>query len=279
MTSNHNKQEQEHDHNVDHDEQPFLSHIIELRQRLLRSFALVVVLFIPFYFWHESVFEFISKPLRENLPGNMIATQVASPFLTPFKLTVYTAVFAAAPFLLHQIWGFVSPGLYLREKRFAAPLLISSIVLFYMGMAFSYFLVFPLVFEFFASVTPSGVTMSTDIAYYVDFVLKMFLAFGIAFEVPIAVLLLIMTGLSSASSMAAKRPYIVVGCFFIGMLLTPPDVISQVLLAIPTWLLFEVGVLFGRIYEKGQPGETAGETAGEMAGEKPGGTPPSSNVE
>ncbi len=242
--------EVDHDEKVDNDEQPFLSHVIELRSRILRSLGLIVLLFIPIYVYHAEVFEFISKPLRDELPGDMIATQVASPFLTPFKLAVYTAVFVGMPFLLHQVWGFISPGLYLREKRFAAPLLTSSIVLFYLGMAFSYFLVFPLVFEFFASVTPVGVTMSTDISYYVDFVLKMFLAFGIAFEVPIAVLLIIMTGLSSASSIATKRPYVIVGCFFIGMLLTPPDVISQVLLAVPTWILFEIGIIFGRLYEK-----------------------------
>ena len=242
--------EAEHDARVDTDEQPFLTHLIELRSRILRSLGLIVILFIPIYAYHAEVFNFISEPLRTELPGDMIATQVASPFLTPFKLAVYTALFVSAPFLLHQIWGFISPGLYMREKRFAAPLLVSSILLFYLGMAFSYYLVFPLVFEFFASVTPDGVTMSTDISYYVDFVLKMFLAFGIAFEVPIAVLLIIMSGLSSAARIATKRPYVVVGCFFVGMLLTPPDVISQVLLAIPTWFLFEVGIIFGRLYEK-----------------------------
>ena len=180
----------------------------------------------------------------------MIATQVASPFLTPFKLAVYTTVFITIPFLLHQAWGFVSPGLYLREKRFAVPLLVSSTVLFYLGMAFAYYAVFPLVFQFFASVTPTDVAMMTDINHYLDFVLKLFFAFGLAFEIPVATVLLALTGLTSSRSMAKKRPYVIVGCFVIGMLITPPDVISQILLAVPAWLLFEIGILLARMVEK-----------------------------
>ena len=180
----------------------------------------------------------------------MIATQVATPFLTPFKLAVYTAIFVGVPFLLHQIWAFVSPGLYRHEKKFAIPLLMSSTLLFYAGMAFVFFLVFPLVFSFFTSVAPEGVTIMTDINQYLDFVLKMFLAFGIAFEIPIATTLLAWSGLATADGMANKRPYVIVGCFIVGMLLTPPDVISQLLLALPTWLLFEVGVIMARVVEK-----------------------------
>ena len=239
--------EKAHDARVDADEQPFLAHIIELRQRLLRSMLAVVVLFVPMYYFNAEIFAFISGPLRAWLPGEMIATQVASPFLTPFKLAIFAAVFAAVPVLLHQLWGFVSPGLYLREKRFAAPLLVSSIVLFYLGMAFAYFLVFPLIFQFFVSVTPEGVSMMTDINHYLDFVLKMFFAFGLAFEIPVANVLLVMSGLATPDGIASKRPYVIVGCFFLGMLLTPPDIISQVLLALPAWVLFEVGILLARL--------------------------------
>ena len=239
-----------HDAKVDADEQPFLAHLIELRQRLLRSILVVFLGFFPVYYFIDPIFDFITGPMRAALPGRMIATQVASPFLTPLKLAIYATVFAAVPVLLHQAWGFVSPGLYLREKRFAAPLLLSSTVLFYLGMAFAYFAVFPLVFQFFASVTPTGVDMTTDINSYLDFVLKMFFAFGVAFEIPVATVLLAVTGLTSAQSMARKRPYVIVGCFVIGMFLTPPDVISQVLLAVPAWCLFEAGILLARLVEK-----------------------------
>jgi len=242
----------DHDELVDSNEQPFLDHIIELRARILRGLLAVIFLFFPIYFFANDLYSFVAAPLMAHLPGggNMIATEVASPFLTPFKLAIFTAVFLGMPYLLHQLWAFVSPGLYLHEKRFAFPLLASSVVLFYLGVAFAYFLVFPLVFQFFASVTPMGVTMMTDINRYLDFVLKMFFAFGFAFEIPIATLLLAWTGIASAKSMAAKRPYVIVGCFVVGMLLTPPDVISQLLLAIPCWILFEIGIVFARMVEK-----------------------------
>lgn len=238
----------EHDSKVDASEQPFLEHIIELRRRILHTLMVVVVLFFPIYYFANDIYQFVAAPLLAHLPSDatMIATEVASPFLTPFKLAVVTAIFAAMPFILHQAWSFVSPGLYLHEKRFALPLLISSILLFYAGVAFAYFLVFPLVFAFFTAVTPVGVTMMTDINRYLDFVLKMFFAFGFAFEIPIAILLMVWTGLSSAESLARKRPYVIVGCFVVGMLLTPPDVISQLLLAVPTWMLFEVGIFLAR---------------------------------
>jgi sec-independent protein translocase protein TatC len=241
-----------HDQRVDETEQPFLDHVIELRARILHGLLAVIILFFPIYFYANELYQFVAAPLMAHLPGDatMIATEVASPFLTPFKLSVFAAIFLGMPYLLHQIWAFVSPGLYLHEKKFAMPLLVSSVALFYAGMAFAYFVVFPLVFQFLAGITPIGVTMMTDINRYLDFVLKMFFAFGFAFEIPIATLLLAWSGIASARAMAAKRPYIIVGCFVIGMLLTPPDVISQLLLAIPAWLLFEIGILFARLVER-----------------------------
>lgn len=241
-----------HDVAVDGDEQPFLDHLIELRSRILRSLLVVGVLFIPIYYFANPLYEWIAAPLTAQLPegSSMIATQVASPFITPFKLAVFAAIFLGVPFLLHQVWAFVSPGLYRHEKKFAVPLLMSSILLFYAGMAFVYYLVFPLVFTFFTTVAPAGVAIMTDINQYLDFVLKMFLAFGIAFEIPIATMLIVWSGISTPDGMAAKRPYVIVGCFVLGMLLTPPDVVSQLLLALPTWILFEVGIFMARYVEK-----------------------------
>jgi len=240
-----------HDVAVDTDEQPFLDHLIELRSRILRSMAVVAVIFVPIYYFANDLYEWISAPLTAQLPegSTMIATQVATPFLTPFKLAIFAAIFVGVPYLLHQVWAFVSPGLYRHEKKFAIPLLLSSIGLFYAGMAFVYFLVFPLIFAFFTQVAPEGVAIMTDINQYLDFVLKMFLAFGIAFEIPIATMLVAWSGLATADSMGRKRPYVIVGCFVVGMLLTPPDVISQLLLAIPTWVLFEVGIIMARLTE------------------------------
>jgi len=182
----------------------------------------------------------------------MIATEVASPFLTPFKLTIVLSVFLAIPFILHQVWGFIAPGLYRHEKKIAIPVLGSSVILFYTGIVFAYYVVFPLVFGFFTSVGPEGVSVMTDINRYLDFVLKLFFAFGLAFEIPIATFLVILAGVTTAENLAAKRPYIVIGCFVLGMLLTPPDIISQALLAIPMWLLFEIGLVFGRLIKKPQ---------------------------
>ncbi|MEM1436957.1 MAG: twin-arginine translocase subunit TatC [Pseudomonadota bacterium] len=243
---------EDHDALVDADEQPFLEHLLELRRRILHGLLAVILLFFPVYFFANELYSFVAAPLLANLPGGsqMIATEVASPFLTPFKLSLVAAVCLGMPFLLHQAWAFVAPGLYLHEKRFAMPLLVSSILLFYFGMVFAYFLVFPLVFKFFASVTPEGVSMMTDINRYLDFVLKMFFAFGISFEIPVVCLLLTWSGATNAANLAKKRPYVIVGCFIVGMLLTPPDVISQLLLAVPCWLLFEVGVFFSRFAEK-----------------------------
>ena len=240
------------DEAVDKTQQPFLEHIVELRSRILRSLALVALLFLPVYYFAEPLFSFVAAPLMSRLPdgSGMIATQVASPFLAPFKLAIYTAIFIGIPFLLHQLWSFVSPGLYRHEKRFALPLLTSSVALFYCGMAFSYFLVFPIVFTFFIEISPTGISMMTDINQYLDFVMKMFLAFGLAFEIPVATLLMVWSGLTTADAMAAKRPYIVIGCFVLGMFFTPPDVVSQLLLALPMWLLFEVGVGLARLFDR-----------------------------
>tara|TARA_X000000950_G_scaffold115077_1_gene144613 strand:+ start:3251 stop:4027 length:777 start_codon:yes stop_codon:yes gene_type:complete len=241
-----------HDEAVDGTEQPFLEHLLELRSRILRSLIAVAILFMPMYYFANELFELVARPLLERLPAGagMIATQVASPFLTPFKLALFAAVAIGIPFLLNQLWGFIAPGLYRKEKRFAVPVLVSSTILFYAGMAFSYFLVMPLVFAFFTQVAPDGVSIMTDINHYLNFILKMFLAFGLAFEIPIVTTLLALTGLASADGMAKKRPYVIIGCFVVGMLLTPPDVISQLLLALPTWLLFELGVVLARLIER-----------------------------
>ena len=228
---------------------PLVAHLTELRDRLLRAILAVLICFIVLFPFANDIYAFVSEPLRALLPegASMIATEVASPFLTPFKLTLFTAIFAAMPYVLYQAWAFIAPGMYRNEKRFAVPILASSVALFYLGAAFAYFVVFPVIFAFFTSVAPEGIAIMTDINRYLDFVLKLFFAFGVAFEIPIAALIAIWSGLTTPDSLAKKRPYIVVGCFVFGMLLTPPDVISQSLLAIPMWLLFEAGVFAGRV--------------------------------
>lgn len=231
---------------------PLIAHLTELRDRLLRAILAVLLVFIILFPFANDIYAFVSAPLRALLPpdSSMIATEVASPFLTPFKLTLFTALFLAMPYVLYQAWAFIAPGMYRDEKRFALPVLASSIVLFYLGSAFAYFVVFPLIFAFFTSVAPEGIAIMTDINRYLDFVLKLFFAFGIAFEIPIAALILIWAGITTPDDLVRKRPYIIVGCFVFGMLLTPPDVISQSLLAIPMWLLFEAGVFAGRLLEQ-----------------------------
>ena len=228
--------------------QPLVEHLTELRDRLLRSLLVVLVVFCALYSFANKIYSFVSEPLRELMPAGatMIATDVASPFLTPFKLTLVLAVFIAIPFLLYQIWSFIAPGMYRNEKRFAIPLLVSSVLLFYAGVAFAYYVVFPLVFGFFTSIGPADIMVMTDINSYLNFILKLFFAFGIAFEIPIATVLIIWSGISTAENLAAKRRYIIVGCFVLGMLLTPPDIISQALLALPMWLLFEIGIILGK---------------------------------
>ena len=234
------------------EEQPLISHLLELRTRVTRMVIAILVLLVAFFPFGNDIYIFVAAPLMDVMPEgtSMIATQVASPFLTPFKLALVTAVFVAMPYLLHQLWSFIAPGLYQHEKRLAVPLLASSVILFYAGASFAYFVVFPLVFAFLTSVAPEGVAVATDITAYLDFVLTLFFAFGISFEVPIATILLVLAGMTTPDKLAQKRPFVVVGAFVIGMLLTPPDVISQTLLAVPIWLLFEVGIFFSRLLKR-----------------------------
>ena len=231
-------------------EQPLISHLVELRQRLMHVILIILVLFLGLFYFANDLYTYLSAPLTALLPEgtSMIATDVTSPFFAPFKLTLVAAIFAAMPFILHQVWGFIAPGLYKHEKRLAIPLLISSIFLFYAGVAFAYYVVFPLIFGFFTSVGPENVAVMTDISSYLNFVLKLFFAFGIVFEIPIATLLLIWSGAATVEGLRQKRAYVIVGCFVLGMLLTPPDVISQSLLALPMWLLFEAGIVLGSVF-------------------------------
>jgi sec-independent protein translocase protein TatC len=209
----------------------------------------VIVVFAGLFPFSESLYLYISEPLRDFLPSTstMIATEITSPFLTPFKLALVSAMFLSMPYILYQLWAFVAPALYRQEKKIALPLFCASVILFYTGMAFAYYLVFPLVFLFFTSVAPEGISVMPDIRAYLDFVLKLFMAFGLSFQIPIAVVILSWLGTVNPDKLATKRPYVFVLCFVVGMLLTPPDIISQALLAIPMWLLFEVGILFGRL--------------------------------
>ena len=237
---------------ADPNTQPLIAHLIELRDRLLRASAAIILVFISLVYFANDIYQLVSAPLIAQLPDgtSMIATDVATPFFTPIKLTLVASSFIAIPWVLYQVWAFIAPGLYKHEKKLIAPLVISSALLFYLGVAFSYFVVFPLAFQFFAGVAPEGVTFAPDISSYLDFVLKIFFAFGLAFEIPIATLVLCWTGATTPESLRKKRPYIVVAAFIMGMLLTPPDVISQTLLAIPMLLLFELGLLFSRFYVK-----------------------------
>lgn len=226
-----------------------MSHLVELRGRLLKIAAAVIVVFLVLFPFAGDIFSFVSEPIREVLPGQaLIATGVASPLLTPLKLTFFAALCLAMPIVLYQIWAFVAPGLYLKEKHFAIPLLVSSILLFYAGVAFAYFVVFPLVFKFFTGVAPDGVEVMTDISLYLDFITTIVLAFGLAFEVPIATVLVVWTGITTPKKLGSARPYVLLGAFVIGMLLTPPDVISQTLLAIPVYLLYELGIFMSRFF-------------------------------
>ena len=230
-------------------EQPLISHLVELRNRLLKSILVVVIIFLGLFYFANDLYLILVNPLSSLLPedGRMIATGVASPFLVPFKLTLVLAVMLAIPFILHQVWSFVSPGLYSHEKKFGIPLLLSSIVLFYSGVSFAYFVVLPLAFGFFTGIGPEGIAVMPDIGNILDFCLKMFFAFGLAFEIPIATFLMVLSGITDVNSLSRKRPYIFLGCFVVGMLVTPPDVISQTILAVPMWLLYEVGVLAARL--------------------------------
>jgi sec-independent protein translocase protein TatC len=230
-----------------------ISHLLELRARLIRAGVAVVLLWIPSMIFQNEIFEFISKPLIEKLPknGSLIATGVISPFSTPFKLSFFVALFAAMPYVLWQAWAFVAPGLYKHEKRFAIPLVLSSIVLFYTGIAFAYVAVFPVMFAFLTATTPKGVAMMTDITSYMDFVLTMFFAFGVAFEVPIAVVLLVLTGLVNLETLKGARGYVLIGVFVAAAILTPTtDALSQIIMAVPMYLLYEGGMIMARVLSR-----------------------------
>lgn len=243
MTENQNKTNNE-------EEMGFIGHLLELRDRLLRMVLGIIVIFLGLFYFSNDLYSYIAGPLLKHMPegSQMIAIDVASPFLTPFKLSMMASIFLAMPYILYQLWGFVAPGLYQHERRLAGPLVIASSVLFYLGMAFAYYVVFPLVFGFLTGTAPEGVSVMTDISRYLDFVITLFFAFGAAFQVPVATILLVWSGATTPDKLVTKRPYIVVGAFVIGMILTPPDIISQTLLAIPMWLLFELGVIFARLY-------------------------------
>ncbi|OQW94432.1 MAG: twin arginine-targeting protein translocase TatC [Beggiatoa sp. IS2] len=227
---------------------PFIEHLLELRSRLLKVILAIFIVLFALMPFSKELFTLVAEPLMRFMPENtqMIAIDPAAPFLTPFKLTFMVAVFITIPIALYHFWAFVAPGLYKHEKALIMPLLVSSVLLFYLGMIFAYYVVFPLIFGFMVSVTPIGVAMMTDISRYLDFTLTVFFAFGAAFEVPIVVIVLVWTGLVTPEYLTEKRPYIIVAAFIIGMLLTPPDVISQTLLAVPMWLLFEAGLFFSR---------------------------------
>ncbi|OOF83994.1 twin arginine-targeting protein translocase TatC [Rodentibacter ratti] len=247
--------------------QPLISHLVELRNRLLRCVICIAVIFVGLVYFSNDIYHFVASPLTEVMPkgATMIATNIQTPFFTPIKLTAIVSVFISVPYLLYQIWAFVAPALYQHEKRMIYPLLFSSTILFYCGVAFAYYVVFPFVFGFFTQTAPEGVAIATDISSYLDFALALFLAFGVCFEVPIAIILLCWTGVTTVKALAEKRPYIIVAAFFIGMILTPPDVFSQTLLAVPMWLLFELGLLVARFY---QPKDETEESAVKNSEEK-----------
>ena len=246
-----------------------LSHLMELRTRALKMVVAVLVIFVCLVPFADTIFTLAATPLMARLPEgtSMIATQVASPFLTPFKLSLAVAVFLAMPVLLFQAWAFVAPGLYKHERRLVMPLMASSIVLFYSGVAFAYYVVFPLMFGFFTAVAPSGVTVMTDISAYLDFVLALFFAFGLAFEVPVATVLAVWAGFTTPAKLGQKRPYVLLGAFVLGMLLTPPDIISQTLLAVPVYILFEAGIVMARLMVPGHKEVEAQQKEQEQAGD------------
>ena len=229
-----------------------MDNLIELRARLINCLIFIVFCFLCLVYFSNDIYQIIAKPLQVFLPGNssMIATEVASPFLTPLKLTFFVSLLISMPFSLNQIWKFIAPGMYQNEKSLSFMVMLSSLLLFYAGILFTYFLVLPLVFSFFTSSVPEGILVMTDISRYLDFVLSMMFAFSFAFEIPVFIFLLIWSGVSTPESLSKKRPYVIIGCFGVGMFITPPDVISQTLLAVPAWLLFEGGLIMARIFVK-----------------------------
>ena len=238
--------------------QPLVEHLTELRDRLVRAVLAVVIIFISLIYFARDIYNFVAQPLMQALEGTstMIATDVTATFLTPFKLTFFVSVFIAMPFLLYQIWAFIAPALYRNEKRLAKPIFASSIVLFYLGIAFAYFIVLPPIFMFFNAITPDDVALMPDITTFLSLVIKLFFAFGLAFEIPVATVILVTAGVISPEGLAQKRPYVIVACFVIAMLMTPPDVVSQSLLAFPMWGLFEIGIFFGKLAIKNRPAQT-----------------------
>lgn len=234
-----------------------VGHLIELRNRILKSLLAILLIFIGLFYFSNDIYTFVAQPLLDVLPENMgmIAIDPTSPFFAPFKLTFFVSLAVAAPYVLYQIWSFIAPGLYKNEKEIAIPLFISSVVLFYAGIAFAYYILFGFVFAFFVSVAPEGILVTPDINSFLSFALTIFFAFGAAFEIPVAVFLLIWTGIVEPEDLAGKRPYVIVGCFVVGMLLTPPDPLTQSMLAIPMWMLFELGIFFGKLIRKRQHSE------------------------
>jgi sec-independent protein translocase protein TatC len=227
-----------------------ISHLVELRNRLFVMFGSVFVVFMVLFPFSKPIFEFVSEPLRAVLPGGqLIATGTASPVIATLKLSFYLALMLAMPIVLYQVWAFVAPGLYKKEKHFAFPLLASSIMLFYAGLAFAYFVVFPLIFKFVVAFTPESVNYMPDITDYIGFIMMLVLVFGLAFETPVATVLLVWTGITTVEKLGTARPYVFLGAFVVGMLLTPPDVISQIMLAIPVYLLFELGIIMARLFK------------------------------
>ena len=246
----------------DEKELTLIDHLVELRDRILKCVIAVIVLFLLLFYFANDIYNFVAQPLIAALPENtsMIAIDPTSPFFAPFKLTFYVAILAAAPYILYQLWSFIAPGLYKNEKALAIPLFVSSVVLFYSGIAFARYILFGIVFSFFVSVAPEGIQVAPDISSFLSFALTIFFAFGIAFEIPVAVFLCVWAGLAEPDALAGKRPYVVVGCFVIAMLLTPPDPFTQSLLAIPMWMLFELGILAGRMVKKRQEEEEAADS-------------------
>ncbi|HEU0224913.1 MAG TPA: twin-arginine translocase subunit TatC [Steroidobacteraceae bacterium] len=244
-------------------ESSLLSHLFELRDRLLRSLIATLVIALPCLYFANDIFAWLSQPLLAQLPegASLIATSVMAPFMTPFKLALLAAVFLAMPVILYQVWAFVAPGLYRHERRFALPLFVSSVILFYTGAAFAYFVVFPVAFAFFVGTTPTGVQMMTDMTQYMDFAVLMFFAFGIAFEIPVATVLLVRTGLVKRERLTANRGYVILGIFIVAAFLTPPDPVSQTMMALPMYLLYEAGVLLSRLLVRDKPEPEQAESA------------------
>ncbi len=244
-------------------ESTLLSHLLELRDRLLRAMIATLVIALPCLYFANDIFSWLSAPLRNQLPegATLIATSVVAPFMTPFKLALLAAIFFAMPVILYQIWAFVAPGLYRHERRFALPLFVSSVVLFYGGAAFAYFIVFPLVFQFFVMTTPAGVQMMTDMTEYMDFAVLLFFAFGLAFEIPVATVLLVRTGLVKREALTKNRGYVLLGIFIIAAFLTPPDPVSQTMMALPMYVLYEAGILMTRVLVRAKPPDPDGDPA------------------